>query len=322
MKPWMKATVAAAMVLGACTSGKPGAGTTRTSDAATSVPASPADGTSSPTTAAVVSSPSPTTHLNLVAIGDSTAQSSSCDGCTDFVDLYARAITKNYGIPVEVDNRAFVQYGNVPPAQVTQILADVETDASLRTALANADIVVVDVGYNDTAWNRFDDPCNAAPNYPRVRWQELSTGCIRSVTAQYKQTLDEILTEIAELRGCSEFPGQPPCSERGGKDTLVLVVTAYNPAIGDTIDPGWGTPEAARKTALGTDLMVNDQCEVARFHGGRCADLYHAMNGPKGTNPAGRYLVTTPDGYPHLNQRGHQLVADDLIAIGLAPLHP
>jgi hypothetical protein len=71
--------------------------------------------------------------LHLVAIGDSTAQASSCDGCTDFVDLYARAITKTYGIPVEVENRAFEQYGNVPPAQVTHILADVETDASLRT---------------------------------------------------------------------------------------------------------------------------------------------------------------------------------------------
>jgi hypothetical protein len=141
------------------------------------------------------------------------------------------------------------------------------------------------------------------------------------VTSQYKQTLDEILTEIAKLRGCSEYPGVPPCSERGGNDTLVRVVTTYNPAIGDTIDPGWGSSEAAATTTLGTNLLVRAECEVARFHGGRCADVYHAMNGPQGTDAPGRYLVTDQAGYPHLNQRGHRLVADRLFALGLAPLH-
>ena len=54
-------------------------------------------------------------------------------------------------------------------------------------------------------------------------------------------------------------------------------------------------------------MFVEAQCWVAVMHGGRCADLFHALNGPKGTQDAGPYLVQD---HTHLNQRGHQLVAD------------
>ena len=65
-------------------------------------------------------------------------------------------------------------------------------------------------------------------------------------------------------------------------------------------------------------MMVHAQCEVAGFHGGRCADIYHVLNGPSGNKPAAAYL--DPQGYTHLNQLGHKAAAAALIKLGLAPL--
>ena len=38
------------------------------------------------------------------------------------------------------------------------------------------------LGFNDTAWGRLDDPCEAAPEFPVVRWDEISDRCQRRVT--------------------------------------------------------------------------------------------------------------------------------------------
>jgi lysophospholipase L1-like esterase len=258
-------------------------------------------------------------RLHLVALGDSTARPSSCPGCTDFVDLYARAVEKATGKHVEVDNRAAIELSNLPPIQATQVLAHLYTDDSLRRALTAADIILINVGFNDTPWARFDDPCEAAPGFPIVRWHHISDQCIQRVTGEYKQTLDEILTEIDELRGCGAQPGVPPCSQRGQKDTLLRVVTVYNTTIGDTVDPHWNSPQAARTSRRANDLMVRAQCEVTRFHGGRCADVYHAVTGPSGMRVPEPYLVSDQT---HLNQKGHRLVARTLANLGYSPLMP
>ena len=156
-----------------------------------------------------------------------------------------------------------------------------------------------------------------APNFPVVKWRQLSPVCSRRVTSEYKKTLDEVLTQIDELRGCGGQVDVPPCSQRGQKDTLVRVVTVYNSAIGDTVDPGWNSPESARRTRFANDLFAHAQCEVVRFHGGRCADVYHAMNGRRGTRAAGPYFAGD---YTHLNQEGHRLVARTLANRAMPPL--
>jgi hypothetical protein len=48
------------------------------------------------------------------------------------------------------------QFSNVPAVQATQLLNDILTDQSMRDAIAAADIVLVNVGFNDTPWNRLD----------------------------------------------------------------------------------------------------------------------------------------------------------------------
>jgi lysophospholipase L1-like esterase len=280
------------------------------------------DGTSAiPISASVTrTSGSPSTtggapRWNLVAIGDGLAHPSSCDGCTDFVHLYGEAITEATGMPVEVDNRTAIQFSNVPAVQATQLLNDLLTDQSMRDAIAGADIVLVNVGFNDTPWNRLDNPCGAA-NYTAtvIRWNEITPACTARVVGEYKRTLDEIFTQIDELRGCWTPKGEPTtCSERGGKDTALRVTTVYNDWIGYQDTP----EEVLAPSELADEMFVDAQCWVVVMHGGRCADLFHVLNGPKGTQDAGPYLA---EDHTHLNQRGHQRVADALIALGLSPL--
>ena len=100
--------------------------------------------------AAPAASHAANTPWHLVALGTLIPQPSACPGCrTTFVDLYAGAIKKATGRPVVVDNRAANQLSNVPPVQVATVKSHLLTDASLRTAIAGADIVLVNVGIND-----------------------------------------------------------------------------------------------------------------------------------------------------------------------------
>jgi hypothetical protein len=82
---------------------------------------------------------------------------------------------------------------------------------------------------------------------------------------------------------------------------------------------GWqdALKEALAPTRRADEMFVEAGCWVVVMHGGRCADLFHELNGPKGAQDNGRNLV---EDHTHLNQRGHQRVADALIALGLSPL--
>lgn len=255
---------------------------------------------------------------NMVVLGDSSNRPTECDGCDGYVNDYAQAIEQRAGVPVDIHNDSAIELSNVPTVDASALLAQILTDPAVRRDIRNADIIVITVGFNDTPWNRLDDPCDAAPQYPVVRWSEITTDCTDRVVAEYKHTLDQILTQIDHLRGCGELPGAPPCSKRGGKDTLIRVVTVYNSTIGDTVDPSWNSPTAIPPTIRGNDMMVHAQCEVAGFHGGRCADIYHVLNGPSGNKPAAAYL--DPHGYTHLNQLGHKAAAAALIKLGVLPL--
>lgn len=140
------------------------------------------------TTTSVSASPQ---SWNLVSLGDSLDRPSACPGCKGYVDLYARAIAKETGRRVNVHNDSDIMLSNVPAVDVSALLARILTDDSVRRDIANADIVVISIGYNDTPWNRLDDPCDAAPRYPTVHWSALSAGCIYRVTSDYKHTLDQ-----------------------------------------------------------------------------------------------------------------------------------
>jgi lysophospholipase L1-like esterase len=259
---------------------------------------------------------SPSPHLHLVAIGDSLAQPSSCDGCTDFVELYGEAVAGALRRPVDVDNRTAIEFSALPAVQSSQLLDDILTDQSLRTAIADADIVVVNVGFNDTPWGRIDNPCGASNLAATiVDWSKITTACITRVTDEYAQTLNEIVTQIDELRGCFLPPGLPPtfCQTADRNTTMLRLTTTYDDWIGEA-----GTPAAAQAPTEAADrAFVAAACWVVTAQGGQCADIYHVLNGSKGTADAARFLVAD---HTHFNQQVHQAIADALVKLGFDPL--
>lgn len=252
----------------------------------------------------------------LVAIGDSIAQK-DCGQCVDFVDLYAQAISKASGVAVHVDNRSAIHLSNLPAVEASSLRNLLLTDASLRRAISGADIVVVNVGFNDTPWNRLDNPCGAANHEAtEVRWDLITDACIAQVTNEYRQTLDEIFSLVDELRGCWMPPGEPTtCTQRGHRDTALRLATVYGDWIGSPGAPA----EATEPSARADRAMADAQCWVVESHGGRCVDALTLLNGPSGTSDAAPYLASD---HTHLSDAGALRVADALAALGVAPLIP
>ena len=68
--------------------------------------------------------------------------------------LFARALTAATGHPVVVTNTG------VPGLTTSQLLVNIHSQASLRAAVAAADIVTITIGHNDTPWNSLHDHCD------------------------------------------------------------------------------------------------------------------------------------------------------------------
>lgn len=270
-------------------------------------------GPSGPVTAASSASPSsaitrPSTPsisgLRLVVLGDSNAHPSSCvPQCDVFAETVATALGKALRHDVTAVNLAW-ELSNPHPAAVADILNLVKQDTGVRRALSEASAVVIFVSQNDLAYNREDDPCNVAPNYPSIRWDKLTHECMDAAVADYARDLDGLLDEIDTLRA-----GQP---------TMLRVVTAVNTTPGDEVDPTWDSPSAIEPSAYNTTHMAKVQCRLAVEHGGKCADILPVFNGADGKGSAQRYL--NPLDATHLTQQGHNTVADVIIRLGFDPL--
>ena len=202
------------------------------------------------------------------------------------------------GVHVETDNRA------VPGAEVADLLELVQSDSAVRDSITAGDAVLVTIGMNDLAFGPGDDPCGVAPNFPEVRWSDITHECVDEATAEYKRDLDTVLGEIDRLRA--------------GHPTMLRVTAVYNSVIGDMVDPTWNSPEAIEPSMYAVEQMTQAQCGVAELHGGVCADTYHALNGEDGSESAQPFL--NPADATHLAQPGEDAFAETLIALGFAPL--
>ena len=76
-----------------------------------------------------------------------------------------------------------------------------------------------------------------------------------------------------------------------------------------------GARPSTQATANGR--VLSSGCPSGPVHGGRCADANHVLNGAKGRADAAPFLI---DDHTHLNQAGHQAIADALTALGFDPL--
>lgn len=138
----------------------------------------------------------------------------------------------------------------------------------MRRAVADADIVTVSVGHNDTPWNTDTDPCDGHKGYPNAGWATYRGTCLAKTVAGYGRNLATVLTGIATLRA--------------GRPTLILVTNGYDDIIGDPAVPASVDPIASRVV---TDF-ARTTCRIAPRHQAICIDTYHAFNGADGKDAA------------------------------------
>jgi len=298
--------------------GRLGAIGTRTSLAAMAVLLT-ACGTSSPVTssapgsatAAKAANSSSDRVLHLVAIGDSIPFGGHfCPGCTSFVDLYGAELEKRFGRQVIVFNRS-----RDDSATMQMIESQLAEDASLGRETAEADVVIVSVGFNNalpdpaTGVGCLGDAGTTVESY--VRWVLASAAtCQQAGLDTYAAMYDRILAAITALRA--------------GKPTVFAVINVHDGNLGS---PDFANAQLPKATKTEMDRWMVDwydrwnamECERATAHGFACIDVYHAFNGPKGDQPSGS--VNTIDG-AHPSQAGNDLIAGLLAKLDTAAIGP
>ena len=254
--------------------------------------------TSSPISSANETPYSSLTPWSLVVVGDSIAYNSSmhCPGCIGFVDRYAAAITEATGHPVNVQNFSKLGIG------IDGLLEDLETNTSRRDALANADIIIVGIAHNDTAWNRDDDPCDG-PSGDNPDWSKYNASCAAEAAEIFRQKFENVFTQIVALRD--------------GKPTIFRTINAYNfwnSQPGLDISPE--AMNAARDVLDAWNAMI---CKAAQENGFTCANIYNAFNGADGLTPSPDLIAK---GNIHPSDKGNEVIARVLTDLGFAPLAP
>jgi hypothetical protein len=122
----------------------------------------------------------------------------------------------------------------------------------------------------------------------------------------YAENIDAIAAEVAELRD--------------GKPTVLRAMTAPNVLTGaeDVIPPFL----AASATEVGAYEALSERdstCAAVRQHGGECADVVTAFNGPDGTQDAYAAGLLNHDDCCYPNAAGQQKIAELLLETGSEP---
>ncbi|MEO6512139.1 MAG: GDSL-type esterase/lipase family protein [Nocardioides sp.] len=233
--------------------------------------------------------------VRLVVIGDSLINPGVvCPGCTGFVERYGEELGAQLGRPSE--------YVAVPAFTVPDAIQAIAEDLPTRDEIAAADVVVVEVGYN----NALPDPqtgigCQGSLSDGFVRWMRSTRPiCLAEGVATYGALYDQIFASLEELRGA--------------RPTVFVLANSINGNI-DPDRPGllFDTPardrEFATRWALAAyerwNAMLLDRATAAGF---TYVDLWHAFNGPDGTQPFGDLSI---DG-AHPSQRGNDVIAGKL----------
>ena len=219
------AAVAASLALASCTAGWPTPSPLPPDASATATPGAT-------TAASMTASPSPVVSPSssaatgadswqVVAIGDSIPFNSpdDCPGCIGFVSGYASRLQQATGHPVAAINLS--QHNGL---QASGLAPELASGSQRGDAIADADVVIVSIGHNDTPWNSNDDTCDRAyqwndpvgSNVPAAK--KYTKACAEASAAAYEPTLRSIYRQVVGLRE--------------GKPTVFLALDTYNDILG------------------------------------------------------------------------------------------
>lgn len=270
---------------------------------------SPGSTTHTPVPSATASSAASPEALRLVVLGDSIAVPEvGCGACTGFDEQYAAYLETQTSRAVDLHNEAR------PGDRIESLQSLLATHTAVQAEIAEADIVVVSIGYNNgPPWDP-DDPCHVqevardADLIPAIL--AMTPDCITDTIEKYRGELDAVYGRIETLAD-----GRPQVRITFG----VFDNIRDNPG-GDGTLPQVSAEDM--QPALELFVSIFDRwnamdCEVATAHGFVCADLRHAFNGPDGNSSVGPN--TAPD-WVHPNEAGQAVMAKLLERVDLSTL--
>lgn len=183
------------------------------------------------------------------------------------------------------------------------LLDELKTETKRREALANADIIVVGIGFNDHAYSdNLDDPCDG-PTGAIPDWTMFNATCAAAAAEMLRPKLESVFAQIVALRA--------------GKPTIFLTTNTCNDWIG--LPGGVFSAEDIEATREVLDAWNAMICKAAQANGFTCGDIYHAFNGPDGLTPAPDFIA---DDTVHPSDKGNEAIAGVLTDLGYAPLMP
>jgi lysophospholipase L1-like esterase len=254
------------------------------------LPASPIPGASAPTTApvpAATTAPSPSTPaaqptttgpaatdpLTVVALGDSVPSASTC-GCTGYVERLGASLHSRTGRPVTVHNDATDGWTT----------ADVGHDLSSPSTashLADADLVVIEVGANDFDLDRVDDPA-----------------CLPASTSPcWSATMADLRTGLADIvSGIRRLDSRP--------DLRIAVLGYWNVTVDGAVGEERGEAFVAGSDALTRAVNAAIESTADRL-GSIYVDAYKPLKGDGSGDPTSALL----DDGDHPDAEGHALIA-------------
>lgn len=247
----------------------------------------------SPTTGATPS-PEPLARpalWSLVGLGDSITAGEGCPSCVPFVDLYARQITRDTSIPVNVTN---LGVGGSTSADLLASLSDGQPAAS---RVRSADVITVTIGAND-----FLPQLDTALSGRCGGTDELA--CFSSTLSKLQVNLTSTLQRIAELRD--------------DRPTVVCVTGYWNVFLDGAVGAKAYGPTFARSSDELTRRVNSTIKQVTDASQARYVDLYRPFKGETGDNDDTSLLADDGD---HPSQAGHIKIAESLAGVGYAPRH-
>jgi lysophospholipase L1-like esterase len=223
----------------------------------------------------------------IVGLGDSFTKTQNARGDT-YLDLFAADLQETRHVPVAVNDLS--DDANTS----AKVADDLRHDANTREAVADADIVLVSVGGNDSDPFAVYPPGTCAPSQPLAR-------CLQVYAPTFARNYGSIFRSIDRLRA--------------GRPTALRVTSADNPFV------GWS--EAPTET-FGVDFYrqvaeaeTAAACRLGAAHHALCVDYLHLFGGADGTLDPAPYLG--PD-HAHPGDAGIRLIADTLMALDVPEL--
>ena len=226
------------------------------------------------------------TAWNYVAVGDSLCFGLWTTPGNSYVSRYRNYLQIDYNVAVNLNNRGVNGWTSA------QLLNALQSDAGLRAAMQNAQVITFNIGGNDFlgARNSYKNlSCGGADNQ----------NCLRTGLGVFKTNWNAIVAEILALRASGSV--------------IVRTMDIYNPYVNadrnaDTFPNDGGlTDFQAFKPYLDE---ANNHIRRTSFAAGiPLARVYVAFNGADGMLDAGAQGLISFDNL-HPNDAGHGVIAD------------